>query len=347
MNTNKNESSVITFLQEVEVPDIVEKKAQEAFRQIRRKGRVPLTNRRGFALPKAAVLIAGCFLVFGTTAAAIGIGSLYRQRMEGMDKESVENYYELADKGETTSYSRPLTGEERQRYGQLKEDYEKNGHFPASQIVALKEGETYGGKGIFLDESTRTLYLPEEPLGDEELLEMIDFEHKLVYSIYIRQQAEIMQGGNWESRMAAMTDEMVDRIYFITCSTREHESGGYSRKLTKEEEQRYGILVKEYEDEGKYVDMEIAVIEKPEEYTGEGIAICVEDADYYIPDRELTDGEFLQIIDMRHKEIYCMDRISNEIQMGFRSGYPARAYDDESQGSGMELMEEEILELQK
>lgn len=358
---NKREADMTAFLQGVEVPDIVEEKAREAFGQIRREGQM-LPNKggsyengipqgsirkRGFIIPKAAVIIGCCFLVFGTTAAAIGIGSLYRQRMENMDEESVENYYNLAEQGETTLFSRPLTEEERQRYKQLKEDYEKNGRFPAGQITALKEGETYGGEGIAVDESARTLYLPEEVLSDEEMLEMIDFEHKLVYSIYAKQQARILQGGTWESRMIEMTDEMVDRIYYITCSTRNPESGGYNRALTKEEEQRYETLVKEYEDEGKYVDTELTVIEKPEEYTGEGIAICVEDADYYLPERELTDEEFLQIIDMRHKMGYCLDRILIEVQMGLRSGYPARAYDDDITEWTEVLTEEEIQRIEQ
>lgn len=347
MNSNREESNIVTFLQGVEVPDIVEEKAQEAFRQIRRKGQHPVNEResregrshargavvRGFVLSRAAVIIGVCFLVFGTTAAAIGIGSLYRQRMENMNAESVENYYELACKEDITSYNRMFTEEESLRYQQLKEDYEKNGRFPESQIAVLKEGEIYAGEGIFLDESTITLYLPEEPLGDEELLELIDFEHKMNYSIYAKQQDRILQGGTWESRMLEMTDEMVDRIYYITFSTRNDVSGGYNRELTKEEEQRYERLVKEYEDGGKYVDMEMTVIDIPEEYTGEGIAICVEDADYYLPAQELTDGELLQIIDMEHKKLYCLQRISDEIQMGFRSGYPARAYDDETENN--------------
>lgn len=92
--------------------------------------------------------------------------------------------------------------------------------------------------------------------------------------------------------------------------------------LAAEEEARFEDLNRQYEEEGLYTTSELTVIWKPEEYTGEGVAICVLDADYYNPDRELSDEELLKIIDLLHKERYCLSRISQEIMLGLRDGYP-------------------------
>ena len=278
-----------------------------------------------FRMPQAAVACLACFLIAGMTVSAMGVINLYRQRMEEMDKEEVEEYYSIALAGEITGLNRPFTAEERSRYKQLEEEYETNGLFPESQLRHLQEGDTYDGIGVVMDTAGTTLYLPEETLTDEDLLEIIDFNHKIAYSIYQVNEERIINGGGWESRMALMDDAEVDRIYLITCSTKEHVSGGYSRKLTADERSRYEELTRRYEEEGLYTTSEPAVIWRPEEYTGEGIAICVLDADYYLPETELSDEELLQIIDFEHKTNYCLNRISQEIMLGLRDSYPPRA----------------------
>lgn len=334
-NQRKNEKSMAAFLQEAKVPDMVQEKVNETLCEIRREGvkaarrqRAYNSRKQAFYLPKTAVIAVSCFLVLGATAVATEIGSLYRQRMENMSHESIEGYYEIANAGETTLYNRPLTEEEKARYQQLKEAYEKNGVFPKSQVTSLQEGEAYSGKGVAVDELTSTLYLPGEALSDEEMLQMIDFQHKIAYSIYAKQQERIMQGGNWESRMAEMTDEMVDRIYLAYCASNLDVGGGYSRELTEAEQQHYDAMVTAYEDEGKYAETEIPVIQAPEEYTGSGVAFCASDSKYYLPKEELTEGELLQIIDFEHKIPYCFDRIHSEIDMGLRTGYPEASGDN-------------------
>ena len=64
------------------------------------------------------------------------------------------------------------------------------------------------------------------------------------------------------------------------------------------------------------------MIEMPEEYSGETVAVCRHDSTFYLPERLLADEEFLQIIDMNHKASYSIGRIGEEIRMGFRMWYP-------------------------
>lgn len=245
--------------------------------------------------------------------------------MEAMDDKEMEEYYDVAKAGETDELNRLFTAEEKARYAQLENAYETEGMFPESELRGLPEGIAYDGSGVAVDKSSRTIYLPDRELTDEELLEIIDFNHKLAYSIYQTNQDRILSGDGWESRLALMDDAEVDRNYLVMSSTKADVSGGYNRRLSEAEEARYEELVRCYEEEGLYTDSEPAVIWKPEEYTGEGIAVCVQDGNYYLPNAELTDGQMLQIIDYQHKTRYCLSRIHDEIMLGLRDGYPPRA----------------------
>ena len=273
-------------------------------------------SRRAFRIPKIAAACMVCFLLMGITVSAVGIVSLYMQRMENMSHTQMEEYLSV----DYREVSRPYTEEESFRYKQLREAYVTKGMFPESQLSYLPEGSVYDGNGVVL--GADILYLPDRTLTDEELLEIIDFGHKRAYSSDQLYQEELRSGDGWESRMALMDDAEVDEIYRILCSTKEPVSGGYSRALSEEEQARYEELVRCYEEEGLYPASEPTVILKPGEYTGEGIAVCIQDGDYYLPNTELSDDQLLQIIDYEHKVRYCVNRINYEIMWGWRNGYP-------------------------
>lgn len=265
-----------------------------------------------------------CLLLSGVTVCAVGAVSLYRQRMEEMTPEEAQSWYELAEMQETGGMSRLYTAEEQARYEELSSRYEKDGLFPEKSITQIGTAMEYTGEGVALETDTALLYLPKGTLSDEDLLEIIDYHHKMAYSIREVNEAKILSGDGWEKRMAEMSDEEVDRIYAITCSTLNPTGGGYSRPLTETESARYEELVRQYEDEGVWAEGEPVVIQTPEEYMGDTVAICVEDANYYLTDRELTNGELLWLIDMEHKTDYCLDRILRDVQMGLRERYPTR-----------------------
>ena len=274
-----------------------------------------------FRLSRVAVACLACFLISGITVSAMEAINRYRQRMEEMNEQLLDEYYSIAMIGEVTECSRTLTIEEENRYEKLEEEYINNGLFPEEQITYLQDGDAYSGEGLALDSANRTLYLPEETLSDEEILEIIDFNHKIVYSVD-EQNERLVNNAEWMSRMEAMDDQMVDEIYLTMFSGKSEISGAYSRMLTETENSRYMKLRTSYEKEGLYVSSELATIQTPEEYTGEGIAICVMDSMFYFPESELTDEELLQLIDFEHKASYCIERIGEEVEMGLRAGYP-------------------------
>lgn len=318
MDYKGNQTEDILY-QDLEIPEIVWEKANAAFSQIQEKEK---KKHAVFRIPRAAAVAIICCCILGTTAAAMEIASLYRQRMENMEKQEIEDFYQLANAGEANSLNRPFTAEERERYQALAEDYEKNDRFPKKSMTIIAGAYDYSGQGVAVGADTRTVYLPAQSLSDEELLEIIDFNHKMTYSIYEKNQERILAQGNWESRMAQMTDSEVDRIYLAYCASNLETGGGFSRGLREQESQRYEELNEQYENEGFYPETELNLIKTADEYTGTGAAFCEENSTYYIPDGAVSDYEFLQIIDFDHKISYCFDRIQYDILMGFREDYP-------------------------
>lgn len=316
---NKGNQTEDILYQDLEIPEIVWEKANAAFSQIQEKEK---KKHAVFRIPRAAAVAIICCCILGTTAAAMEIASLYRQRMENMEKQEIEDFYQLANAGEANSLNRPFTAEERERYQALAEDYEKNDRFPKKSMTIIAGADDYSGQGVAVGADTRTVYLPAQSLSDEELLEIIDFNHKMTYSIYEKNQERILAQGNWESRMAQMTDSEVDRIYLAYCASNLETGGGFSRVLREQESQRYEELNEQYENEGFYPETELNLIKTADEYTGTGAAFCEENSTYYIPDGAVSDYEFLQIIDFDHKISYCFDRIQYDILMGFREDYP-------------------------
>lgn len=283
-------------------------------------------KKRGFAryLCRAAAVGAVCLLVSGITVSAAKIVTSYKDRMEEMDTELLLEYYAVSTEHEALVYSRPLTEEEFALYEELTKEYENNGVFPETQIVALAEGEAYAGTGVALDETDGIIYIPDETLSDEEMLEIIDFLHMIRYGEYVQNEQRIISEDGWELRMRSLTDEEVDEIYFSVCGSNSELSQGYSRPLTEDEQLRYEELLTAYEEDGVYCATSLSIIQKPAEYTGEGVALCVSDSTYHIPDSELTDDELLQIIDYNHKVTYCFERIKQDIADGLRDGYPKK-----------------------
>lgn len=283
-------------------------------------------RRRRAHLPKVAAACITCFLVSGITVSAVGAVNAYRQRMEAMDLETMEEYYQIADAGEATELNRPYTEDESKRYDELNRKYESGSILPLSEVTYIQSAEEYSGTGVALDTTCRTLYLPEDALTDEELLQIIDLHHKEAYSInHIateRLTERLKNGSSWYERMEQMSDDMVTEVYLAMFGNKLDVGGGSNRPMSEAENSRYEELKQRYEEEGLFAVSDITIITTPEEYTGNGIALCSEDSTYYFPETELTDEELLQYIDFEHKANYCLDRIRYDIDLGLRTGYP-------------------------
>ncbi len=271
-----------------------------------------------YVISRVAVILCAVFLVTGITVTSVGaLRQTYKERMEEMTREDFEEFYELWDE----KLSRDFTVKELERYHKLEELYEKNGVFPKGQVKVLKAGEVYNGNGIALDLAEHVLYLPEE-LSDEDLLQLIDYRKKHVYSVYMLNEERLNTEERWRERVADMTPEETEGLYKIWVYSTGEVTGALCRKLSEEERERYNELKIRYKEEGLFPEREICIIRYKEDYAGQEAAFCVQDGTYYFPEGELTNEQMLQMIDFTQRASYAFSKLADEINLGLREEFP-------------------------
>ena len=317
---------------EIELPKIVLDRADAAYAQIRQRAACEKrTVVRSF--PRAAGILLAVVILSATavSAAAAGIAGYRRymaERMTDIGTEELGHLEMVAEQGNVTAeFSRELTARERSIYEQLTGEYEADGKYPAGQIRELAEDENYSGSGVAArstpgEEYGCLIYLPNTTVTEEEWLEVIEYIHKLDYSIQEKIWQQKYSDLSYFDRYEQMSDAEIDELYAMLSSAPVDLWGVDSRDLTPEEQIRYEEWTEKYEQENAYTETTITVITFPEEYDGQELAYCIADAQFYYPERALTDDELLQLIDLEHKNLYIYERIQREIDRGERAGWP-------------------------
>ena len=348
---------------EVKLPQIVLERADATYAQIRqqavqeqrqtagvsgngcRQGQAPgkLLDRRsrkiwqstGKRFPRAAgillaVVILSITAVSATAAGIMGYRRYLAERMTDIGTEELGHLEMVAGQGNVSAeFNRKLTAREQSVYEQLTREYEENGRYPAGQILELIEDENYSGSGVAVrstpgEEYGCLIYLPNTTVTEEEWLEVIEYVHKLDYSIQEKIWQQKYSDLSYFDRYEQMTDAEIDELYARLASAPVDVWGRDSRELTAEEQIRYEKWTEKYEQENAYTETTITVITFPEEYDGQELVYCIADAQFYYPERSLTDEELLQLIDLEHKNLYIYERIQREIERGERAGWPAK-----------------------
>lgn len=346
---------------EIELPQIVLDRADAAYAQIRqqavqeksrtagvsgngcRQGQIhdKLLDRRsrknrqttGRRFPRAAgILLAVIILSFtavsATAAGIMGYRRYLAERMTDIGTEELGHLEMVAEQGNISAeFNRELTAREQSVYEQLTREYEEDGKYPTGQIRELTGDENYSGSGVAVrstpgEEYGCLIYLPNTTLTEEEWLEIIEYVHKLDYSIQEKIWQQKYSEVSYFDRYEQMSDAEIDELYAMLSSAPVDLWGVDSRDLTPEEQIRYEEWTEKYEQENAYTETTIAVITFPEEYDGQELVYCIADAQFYYPERALTDDELLQLIDLEHKNLYIYERIQREIDRGERAGWP-------------------------
>ena len=328
------------FSEENKIPECVRQKKEEAYRRIRANALPPKKKGQVRGTFRAAGWLIACLIVLGsaTVVAAAVIGRY--ERMKNMDRQEKNQILEEQQNGGNLTFttSREMTEEELERLLQLRKSYWADEVFPLYELRREKKGREYPDDSICLitgeNGEEPFLFLPEHKLTDEELLEMIEYEEKVNYVLYEERRRRSVARGNWESRMEEMTDEEADFYYLAYWSGKTDISGAFvrgnldevrgNRVLSEQEEELYRRMQMEYEEENRIpVGTEpVAVIEYPEEYDGTQIALCRWNACFYLPERALTEEDFLEIIDFRKRAEYSAHLIEEEIATGKRKERP-------------------------
>ena len=297
----------------------------------RRSRKIWQTTEKRFSRAAGILLAVVILSATAVSAAAVGIVGYRRymaERMTDIGTEELGHLEMVAEQGNVTAeFSRELTARERSIYEQLTREYEADGKYPAGQIRELAEDENYSGTGVAVrstpgEEYGCLIYLPDTVLTEEEWLEIIEYLHKLDYSLREKLWQQKYSEVSYFDRYEQMTDAEIDELYALLASAPVDVWGIDSRNLTAEEQSRYEQWTEKYEVENAYTESPIKVITDPEEYDGQELAYCISDAMFYEPERELTDDEMLQMIDLEHKNQYIFERIGREIECGKRAGWP-------------------------
>ena len=95
------------------------------------------------------------------------------QSLENMPDEEIMALYENVYQYGTGYMSRAMTEEEDKRYSELYELYCNDLKEPLGEIPIISSKQEYKGEGVAFCTEDGILYLPEQEMTEEELLQMV------------------------------------------------------------------------------------------------------------------------------------------------------------------------------
>lgn len=182
-----------------------EQRIDEMLKEIKQKNNFLRINPRLVFRLRYVIIVFAIICIFSIpTIAAV---DYVKERMLKLDKEDQKKYQDTVETTvedtEAVTYSRALREREEQRYKELFEAYEGTGTFPENELQIfntvhdMKLAEVTKEECVVYVTETRTIYLPDRSLTDEEFLQIIDFYHKADYSL---QQSEVAKQAKEKQR---------------------------------------------------------------------------------------------------------------------------------------------------
>lgn len=241
-----------------------------------------------------------------------------------MENEEIIDLYENVFRYDSRYMSRAMSEDEDRRFGELYDLYCRDMAEPAGEVAVISSKDEYNGNGIAFSTEDGILNIPEQEMSDEEILQLVVFnllEQYVDYEIYVKAKNPLY----YLNYLEQMTMQEVDEIYtnYYSANT---ETSFYNRELSFDELGRRKILKMLYINGEKLPEHTISMMQNESEYTGEGIAFCIDNCTFYFPNDELSDEQLLELIDFQIKVDYCRQRIEDEIKGGIRSDWPYIEY---------------------
>lgn len=150
----------------------------------------------------------------------------------------------------------------------------------------------------------------------------------------VKERMESMSQKELEERLDAGTNPHKQ--------TREHdtETLAFSRKWSKEEEERFNKLRGKYKTEGLFPEGELQIVDKLEENVEISSPVFeIWNREIFLPERELTDEELLQVIDFKYKDEYAIE--NSEAAKGLEAAQ--QDFDNNPNPGKNDLAEEEAI----
>ncbi len=143
-------------------------------------------NTRTWNWRKIAMAAAAFVLVAGVVSFPVRafVTSVVKERMESIPKEEVLEINDMVQSKPTEAdvFSREYSNEEKERSQELWQAY-KDGKFPENVIAQVDNAEDAPEGTLCYIRSAGVFNLPAQEMTDEEILEIIDFQHKMSYAV--------------------------------------------------------------------------------------------------------------------------------------------------------------------
>ncbi len=146
-------------------------------------------NFRRMATAAAAFVLAAGVVSFPVRAV---VSSVVKERMESVPEEEMKGLNDMVQSQQDVladGFSRTYSDSEKERSKALWQAY-KNGTFPEKVIAQVDSAEDAPEGTLCYIRATGVFNLPAKEMTDEEMLQIIDFQHKMSYAVAHGPQAQ-------------------------------------------------------------------------------------------------------------------------------------------------------------
>lgn len=172
---------------------ISENMQEEIIRNIQNRAESGYRNIRAWSFRKMAATAAAFIAAAGMIGVPVHavVSSVVKERMESVPEADMKGLNDMVQSQPIAAdgFSREYTDSERERNKALWQAYE-NGTFPEKVIEQADNAEDVPEGALCYIRSTGVFNLPAEEMTDEEMLQIIDFQHKMSYAVSKGPQAQ-------------------------------------------------------------------------------------------------------------------------------------------------------------
>ncbi|MDE6962734.1 MAG: hypothetical protein K2P30_03805 [Lachnospiraceae bacterium] len=129
--------------------------------------------------------------------------------------------------------------------------------------------------------------------------------------------------GALKQRMEAMNKEKMEE-YFVQIYSSFAGADNYNRSYTDSEKKRLDELRISYEEQGRFPEGELTMLDEVEDYKGKNVAFFKKTSTFFFPEKEMSDEQLLQIIDFYAKRDYSLQKM-NEMIADKETDFPEEA----------------------
>jgi len=220
-------------------------------------------NTRAWNWRKMAVAAAAFVLVAAAVSVPVRafVDSVVKERMESIPKEEVSELNDMVQSKptEADTFSREYSADEEERTRELWQAY-KGGKFPENVIAQVDNAEDAPEGTVCYIRSTGVFNLPAQEMTDEEILEIIDFQHKMSYAVSqsaaaqeakAQMQAEEKQ---WREKIQAVGGISEEEAIEIATKQMEAELGedAEGKEILRYEDGSVAVMKWDISEETKY-----------------------------------------------------------------------------------------------